>query len=133
MNPGCAPQWVFSTHPPDQIAQVRVTRRHCHGRDASPNPSFCHARVVYSIGPERRATATGTFRAQSPLFRCGHSMRGWAVSDVAVQSVLRQCAGAAFPVEWALKLSASRCVLIPAVGRVTNFRSGVACLVSSGT
>jgi hypothetical protein len=29
---------------------LRVTRRRCRSHDASPNPSFCHARVVYSIG-----------------------------------------------------------------------------------
>jgi hypothetical protein len=32
---------------------LRVTRRHCLGHDASPNPSFCHARVVYLVGQER--------------------------------------------------------------------------------
>src|SRR4029077_12709567 len=24
MNPGCAPKWVFSTHPPDQISQAAI-------------------------------------------------------------------------------------------------------------
>jgi hypothetical protein len=45
---------------------LRVTRRHCRGHDASPNPSSCHAHVVYLIGQERRATATGTFSAKAP-------------------------------------------------------------------
>jgi dihydroorotase len=39
---------------------LRVTRRRCRSHDASPNPSFCHARVVHLIGQERRATSNGT-------------------------------------------------------------------------
>ena len=27
MDPGCAPKWVFPTHPPDQIAQATINPR----------------------------------------------------------------------------------------------------------
>jgi len=27
MNPGCAPKWVFPTHPPDQISQAAINPR----------------------------------------------------------------------------------------------------------
>jgi hypothetical protein len=39
---------------------LRVARRRFRGHDAAAKPSFCHAHVVYSVGQERRATATGT-------------------------------------------------------------------------
>jgi hypothetical protein len=54
---------------------LRVTRRHCLGRDALPNHSFCHARVVYFVGQERRATATGTLGGK----RCWGVT--WRISD----------------------------------------------------
>jgi hypothetical protein len=46
---------------------LRVTRRHCRGHDAEANPSFCHAHVVYVVGQERRATATGTLWDNAPF------------------------------------------------------------------
>jgi hypothetical protein len=45
---------------------LRVTRRFFRGHDAEANANFCHARVVYSIGQERRATAMRTFSAKAP-------------------------------------------------------------------
>jgi hypothetical protein len=48
---------------------LRVTRRHCRSNDALANCSFCHARVVHSVGQERRATATGTFSDIAPRTR----------------------------------------------------------------
>jgi hypothetical protein len=48
-----------------QSLALRVTRRLFRSHDAEANASFCHARVVYSIGQERRATATGTLSANS--------------------------------------------------------------------
>jgi hypothetical protein len=48
---------------------LRVTRRFSRGHDAEANASFCHARVAYSIGQERRATATGTLGAIQSMIR----------------------------------------------------------------
>jgi hypothetical protein len=45
---------------------LRVTRRRCRSHDASPNHSFCHARVVYSVGQKRRATAMRTLGVMPP-------------------------------------------------------------------
>jgi hypothetical protein len=46
---------------------LRVTRRFCRSHDASPNHIFCHARVVYSVGQERRSTAMRTLWDNAPF------------------------------------------------------------------
>jgi hypothetical protein len=67
-----------------RVLTLRVTRRFCRGHDALPNHSFCHARVVYSVGEKRRAPAMRTFRAQSPLFKYWYAMSDGVVREAAV-------------------------------------------------
>jgi hypothetical protein len=66
---------------------LRVTLRFFRGHDAEANASFCHARVVYSVGQERRATRnenvgrnalrSSTSASSIPLAR-QHFVRGMA-------------------------------------------------------
>jgi hypothetical protein len=66
-GPSVTPLAEQRKRPRRQGLTLRVTRRFFRGHDAEANCSFCHARVVYSVGQERRATAMRTLWDNAPF------------------------------------------------------------------